>query len=112
MDCTRTNAKCAENGLKSGTSMFTRAFMSKTERIGFVLGSVCGNTKRKRVDRMGRSLPKFKCPGCGSYINGAVYKGEPDNEGYKRYRKCENCGVGIVTVETITHYTKRRKRMA
>ena len=58
---------------------------------------------------MGYSMPKFKCPECGAYISGKIYKGEPEVDGYKRYRKCEKCGVGIITLETITHTSKKKR---
>lgn len=55
-------------------------------------------------------IAKFKCPVCNQYIASSTYESIPDDNGYKRRRKCEKCGARFVTIETIQRLAKDRKR--
>lgn len=52
----------------------------------------------------------FKCPNCGRYIRGAVRETRNEFEGVLRRRKCEECGIIIETLETITSFHEKMVR--
>ena len=53
---------------------------------------------------------KFKCPSCNGYIKAQVIDTSVESDGFKRYRKCEKCGIVFVTMENICYMTKRKGR--
>ena len=55
---------------------------------------------------------RFRCPACGGYIRGRVRETRIEEDGVTRCRICEDCGIIVDTLETITGYHEaiRRKR--
>ncbi len=43
--------------------------------------------------------PKVPCPQCGSYTSRVKEGRSTDDGGYRRRRKCRECGTGFITIE-------------
>ena len=54
--------------------------------------------RRQEDDRRERGQPKVACPKCASWMSD-VKDGRADPRGYKRTRKCRDCGHRFQTFE-------------
>lgn len=56
----------------------------------------------------GKMRKKFICPKCGEEIGAHVIDTLPFFGGFRRWRKCEECGVVFVTSEKISYISRTR----